>query len=99
MTLIIHIDDHLTSDHYVTRVIEPVFLPLLQGAPNMVFQQDNARPHVARKTLNNQTGFDILPRLENSPDLNNIELMAGFNRNDMNREPLVKILDDLRLAD
>ncbi|GFS57498.1 hypothetical protein TNCV_1401691 [Trichonephila clavipes] len=30
----------------VTQVVEPVVLPLLQGAPNTIFQQDNARQHV-----------------------------------------------------
>ncbi|GFU15204.1 urease accessory protein F [Trichonephila clavipes] len=34
------IDGRLTADRYVTQVVEPVVLPLLQGAPNTVFQQD-----------------------------------------------------------
>ncbi|GFX14657.1 hypothetical protein TNCV_4016551 [Trichonephila clavipes] len=37
-----------TADRYVTEVVEPVVLPLLQGEPNTVFQQDYSRPHVVR---------------------------------------------------
>ncbi|GFW25142.1 hypothetical protein TNCV_2262001 [Trichonephila clavipes] len=31
------------ADHYVTRCEKPIVLLLLQGAPNIKFQQDNAR--------------------------------------------------------
>ncbi|PRD25578.1 UNVERIFIED_CONTAM: hypothetical protein NCL1_40522 [Trichonephila clavipes] len=58
---LVHIDGRLTADRYITLVMEPVVLPLLHCASNTVFQLDNARPHVARRTFNNLTGFDILP--------------------------------------
>ncbi|GFT60886.1 hypothetical protein TNCV_3616081 [Trichonephila clavipes] len=44
---LINIDGRLTTNRYVTLVVELVVLPLLQGSPNMVFQQGNARPHIA----------------------------------------------------
>ncbi|GFU14255.1 hypothetical protein TNCV_3579261 [Trichonephila clavipes] len=44
-----------------TQVVEPAVLPLLQGALNMIFQQDNSRPQVTLQTLNSLTGYDILP--------------------------------------
>ncbi|GFX85405.1 hypothetical protein TNCV_3715791 [Trichonephila clavipes] len=46
---LVHIEGRFTADRYVAQVVEPVVLPLLlQGAINMVFQQDNDRPPVAR---------------------------------------------------
>ncbi|GFY23358.1 hypothetical protein TNCV_3940541 [Trichonephila clavipes] len=44
----VHIDGRLTVDRYVTQVMEPVVLPLLQGASNTVFQQNSAKPHVVQ---------------------------------------------------
>lgn len=97
-TPLVHIDGSLTADRYVTQVVEPVVLPLLQGAPNTVFQQDNARPHVARRTLNSLTGFDILPWPAASPDLNPIEHLWDLIGRDMNLGPLAQTIDDLRTA-
>ncbi|GFW94440.1 hypothetical protein TNCV_2701611 [Trichonephila clavipes] len=68
-TPLAYIDGLLTVDRYVTQVVDPVFLSLSQSASNMLFQQD-VRPRVAQQTINNQTGFDILPWPANSSDLN-----------------------------
>ncbi|GFX58523.1 hypothetical protein TNCV_417031 [Trichonephila clavipes] len=38
----------LNSQRYISEVLEPVVLPYLQGLATTIFQQDNARPHVAR---------------------------------------------------
>ncbi|GFU84013.1 transposable element Tcb1 transposase [Trichonephila clavipes] len=38
----------LNSQHYISEVLEPVVFPYLQGLATAIFQQDNARPHVAR---------------------------------------------------
>ncbi|GFW49198.1 hypothetical protein TNCV_3057081 [Trichonephila clavipes] len=45
---LVHIDGHFTADRNAIQVGEPVVLPLMQGAPYMIFQQVNVRPHVAR---------------------------------------------------
>lgn len=37
-----------TSRHYTFEVLQPVFLPYLQNLSAATFQQDIARPHVAR---------------------------------------------------
>ncbi|GFU93650.1 transposable element Tcb1 transposase [Trichonephila clavipes] len=37
----------LNSQRYISEVLEPVLFPYLQGLA-AIFQQDNARPHVAR---------------------------------------------------
>ncbi|GFY21049.1 hypothetical protein TNCV_3990931 [Trichonephila clavipes] len=38
----------LNNQCYISEVLEPVVLPYLQGLATAIFQQDNARPHVAR---------------------------------------------------
>ncbi|GFX95736.1 transposable element Tcb1 transposase [Trichonephila clavipes] len=57
-------------------MLEPVVLPYLQGLATAVFQQDNARPHVARIVqrffVNHQ--IELLPWAR-SPDLSPIESM------------------------
>ncbi|GFT99736.1 transposable element Tcb1 transposase [Trichonephila clavipes] len=37
----------LNSQRYIFTVLEPVVLPYCQGLATAIFQQDNARPHVA----------------------------------------------------
>ncbi|GFX47450.1 transposable element Tcb1 transposase [Trichonephila clavipes] len=37
----------LNSQSYISEVLEPVVLPYLQGLATAIFQQDNARPHMA----------------------------------------------------
>ncbi|GFS49401.1 transposable element Tcb1 transposase [Trichonephila clavipes] len=53
----------LNSQRYISEVLEPVVLPYLQGLATAIFQQDNARPHVAcivqRSFVNNQ--IELLP--------------------------------------
>ncbi|GFT37984.1 transposable element Tcb1 transposase [Trichonephila clavipes] len=38
----------LNIQRYISEVLEPVVLPYLQGLATAIFQQDNARQHVAR---------------------------------------------------
>ncbi|GFV35791.1 uncharacterized protein TNCV_913811 [Trichonephila clavipes] len=38
----------LNRQSYISEVLEPVVLSYLQGLASTIFQQDNARPHVAR---------------------------------------------------
>ncbi|KFM62927.1 Transposable element Tcb1 transposase, partial [Stegodyphus mimosarum] len=65
------------KQHYISEVLEPVVLPYLQGLPTAIFQQDNARPHVACIVqgflINRQ--IELLPWLARSPDLSPIENM------------------------
>ncbi|GFY17840.1 transposable element Tc1 transposase [Trichonephila clavipes] len=42
-TPLMHSDKCLNADYYVTQIVEPPVLPLMQGASNMVFQQEYAR--------------------------------------------------------
>ena len=45
---LIRIEGTLNSNRYLAQVVEPEVLPLLQASSQATFQQDNARPHVAR---------------------------------------------------
>ncbi|GFW58213.1 transposable element Tcb1 transposase [Trichonephila clavipes] len=47
-TPLVRIACTLNSQCYISEVLEPVVLPYLQGLATAIFQQDNARPHVAR---------------------------------------------------
>ena len=45
---LLRIEGNLNSNRYIREVLQPEVLPLLQESPHAIFQQDNARPHVAR---------------------------------------------------
>ncbi|GFT02136.1 transposable element Tcb1 transposase [Trichonephila clavipes] len=76
-TLLVRIAGTLNSQRYISEILEPVVLPYLQGLGTTIFQQDNARPHVARIIqrlfVNHQ--IELLPWPARSPDLSPIENM------------------------
>ncbi|GFW95881.1 transposable element Tcb1 transposase [Trichonephila clavipes] len=73
-TPLVRIAGTLNNQRYISEVLEPVVLPYLQGLATAIFQQDNARPHVARIAqrffVNHH--IELFPR---SPDLSSIENM------------------------
>lgn len=74
-TPLVRIAGTLTSQRYISEVLEPVVLPYLQSLPTATFQQDNARPHVARIVQDFFFAHQIalLPWPPCSPDLSPIE--------------------------
>ena len=76
-TSLVRIAGALNSQSYISEVLEPVVLPYIQGLPTAIFQQDNARPHLARIVqgffVNRQ--IELLPWPARSPDLSPIENM------------------------
>ncbi|GFW03056.1 transposable element Tcb1 transposase [Trichonephila clavipes] len=66
-----------TGQRFISEALEPVVLPYLQGLATAIFQQDSARPHVARIVqrlfVNHQ--IELLPGPARSPDLSRIENM------------------------
>ncbi|GFT30360.1 transposable element Tcb2 transposase [Trichonephila clavipes] len=76
-TPLVRIAGTLNNQRYISKVLEPVVLPYLQGLATAIFQQDNARPHVARIVqkffVNHQ--IELLPWPACSPDLSPIESM------------------------
>ncbi|GFX70434.1 transposable element Tcb1 transposase [Trichonephila clavipes] len=76
-TPVVRIADTLNSQRYISKVLEPVVLRYFQALSTAIFQQDNARPHVARIVqrlfINHQ--IELLPWPTRSPDLSPIENM------------------------
>ncbi|GFX32669.1 transposable element Tcb1 transposase [Trichonephila clavipes] len=76
-TPLVRIAGTLISHCYIPEVMEPVALPYLQSLVAAIFQQDNARLHVARIVqrffVNHQ--IELLPWRACSPDLSPIENM------------------------
>ncbi|UYV83090.1 hypothetical protein LAZ67_22002170 [Cordylochernes scorpioides] len=63
----------MTAQRYVDDVLRPVTLPYLQGVPNALYQQDNARPHTARISQQALQDVQMPPWPPYSPDLSPIE--------------------------
>ncbi|GFV28568.1 transposable element Tcb1 transposase [Trichonephila clavipes] len=76
-TPLVRIAGTLNCQRYISELLEPVVFPYLQGWATAIFQQDNARPHVAcivqRFFVNQQ--IELLPWPARSPDLSPIENM------------------------
>ncbi|UYV67486.1 hypothetical protein LAZ67_5000874 [Cordylochernes scorpioides] len=70
---LLHIRGTMTAQRYVDDVLRPVTLPYLQGVPNALYQQDNARPHTARISQQALQDVQMLPWPPYSPDLSPIE--------------------------
>ena len=68
-------DENVTAAVYLDQVINPEIVPLFQRRNNLIFMQDNARPHTARITTQQLTnlGIPLLPWPVKSPDLNPME--------------------------
>ncbi|GFX10515.1 transposable element Tcb1 transposase [Trichonephila clavipes] len=76
-TPLVRIAGNLNSQRYISEVLEPVVIPYLQGLATAIFQQDNARPHVARIIQSFFVNYQIelFPWPACSPDLSMIENM------------------------
>ena len=74
------IDGNLTAVRYRDEIMQPAVFPILHDiGPAAVFQQDNARPHVARVCLQfmQENEVTVLDWPAMSPDLNPIEHPGG----------------------
>ncbi|UYV84834.1 hypothetical protein LAZ67_X003652 [Cordylochernes scorpioides] len=70
---LLRIQGTMTAQRYVDDVLRPVTLPYLQGVPNALYQQDNARPYTARISQQALQDVQMLPWPPYSPDLSPIE--------------------------
>ncbi|CAH1998257.1 unnamed protein product [Acanthoscelides obtectus] len=72
---LIFIRGNMNAEHYIHEVLEPHLSPYLDTLADPTFQQDNARPHVARVTIDffQHNDVTLLPWPPRSPDLSPIE--------------------------
>ncbi|CAH1991692.1 unnamed protein product [Acanthoscelides obtectus] len=72
---LIFIRRNMNAQRYIHEVLEPHLLPYLDTLADPTFQQDNARPHVARVTIDffQHNDVTLLPWPPRSPDLSPIE--------------------------
>ncbi|UYV66563.1 hypothetical protein LAZ67_4002086 [Cordylochernes scorpioides] len=75
---LLRIQGTMTAQQYLDDVLRPVTLPYLQGVPNALYQQDNARPHTARISQQALQDVQMLPWPPYSPDLSPIEHVWGI---------------------
>ncbi|GFW75281.1 transposable element Tcb1 transposase [Trichonephila clavipes] len=76
-TPLVRITGTFNSQRYIFELLEPVVLPYLQGLTRAIFQQDNARPHVACivQSFFVHHQFELLNWPARSPVLSSIENM------------------------
>ena len=74
-TQLVTIAGNLTAARYCAEVVMPVVVPFVRQHNIHLFQQDNARPHVARHTqaVFQQNNINLLDWPSKSPDLSPIE--------------------------
>ena len=75
-TVLIIVDGNLNAERYRDEILTPVVVPFLQRhGQDLIYQQDNARPHTARiiRHFFDENDIDVLPWPANSPDLSPIE--------------------------
>ena len=72
---LLRIEGNLNSNCYIMEVLQPEVLPLLQATPHAIFQQDNARPRMARivQASFQRQRVSLLPWPACSPDMLPIE--------------------------
>ena len=72
---LLRIEGNLNSNRYIREVLQPEILSLFQATPHAIFQQDNARPHLARivQTFFQRRRVSLLPWPVLSPNMSPIE--------------------------
>ncbi|GFX90016.1 transposable element Tcb2 transposase [Trichonephila clavipes] len=86
---LLRIEGNLNSNTYVHEVLQPEVIPFLQGILGAIFQQDNARPHVAKTVRDffSVQHMQLLPWAAYSPDMSLIEHVWDLVDRCLAREP------------
>lgn len=93
---LLRIEGNLNSNRYVREVLQPEVVPFLQGIPGAIFQQDNARPHVARTVRDfcSAQHMQLLPWPAYSPDMSPIEHVWDMVGRRLARDPRPAVSKD-----
>ncbi|UYV61301.1 hypothetical protein LAZ67_1004273 [Cordylochernes scorpioides] len=92
---LLRIQGTMTAQRYVDDVLRPVTLPYLQGVPNALYQQDNARPNTARISQQALQDVQMLPWPPYSPDLSPIEHVCDIIGRRLHALPQPRSEDEL----
>ncbi|CAH1975755.1 unnamed protein product [Acanthoscelides obtectus] len=96
---LIFIRGNMNAQRYIHEVLEPHLFPYVDTLADPTFQQDNARPHVARVTIDffQHNDFTLLPWPPRSPGLSPIEhVWDMMGRRLLNLQRLPQTLEALR---
>ncbi|GFV92138.1 transposable element Tcb2 transposase [Trichonephila clavipes] len=85
----------LTGHRYVDDILRPHVVPFLNGLPEAIFQQDNARPQTARVAQDLLRHFQTLRWPARSPNLSPVEHVCDQLKRQM---PSYHSVQDLELA-
>ncbi|GFV39214.1 DDE_3 domain-containing protein [Trichonephila clavipes] len=85
----------LTGQRYVDDILRPHVGPFLNGLPEAIFEQDNARPHTATVAHDFLRHFQTLPWPARSSDLSPVEHVWGQLKRQMSS---CQSVHDLELA-
>lgn len=99
-TQLVTIPGTLTAARYCDEVLVPVVVPFLQEGNTNIFQQDNARPHVARQSRDvmARNNINILEWPPKSPDMSPIEHLWDVLGRQVRRRDDVNNVRDLERA-
>ncbi|GFV33955.1 transposable element Tc1 transposase [Trichonephila clavipes] len=86
---LLQIEGNLNSNRYVREVLQPEVVPFLQGILEAIFQQDNARPHVAKTVQDfySVQHMQLLPWPAYSPDMSHIQQVWDLVSRLLARDP------------
>ncbi|GFV63038.1 transposable element Tcb2 transposase [Trichonephila clavipes] len=93
---LLRIESNLNSNRYVREVLNPEVVPILQSIPGAIFQQDKARPHVAKTVRDfcSAQHMQLLPWPAYSPVISPIEHVRDLVGRRLARDPRPAVSKD-----